>query len=120
MSRKNNTIVAIVAHPKMHEGDQLFIADGSIERIVLLGRPYWKPYIALEGGSWWYKFRWFGTEVAYIRSCEDDGIPGFAYDCRPCRLVKTYKEAEASLAATEKWWDENPNDHMDIGYHDFD
>lgn len=103
MSRKNKTIVAIAAHPKLSPGDLLFQADGDVvEQITLVTRPYWVGYKTFPGGSWWIDFTRDDGRV-YSESLGDAGVTGFAYDDRPSRLVKTRAAAEQSLVDTATW-----------------
>ena len=106
MSRKNETNVAIAVHPKLNIGDRLWHVDFDVEHIELLSRPYYVPYLSLNGGSWWIDYKVIDSKFEDVKreALGDVGVKGFSYDNRPCRFVWDHNNIQSRSEEVHDWF----------------
>lgn len=114
-ARRNNTVIAVTAHPKMNPGDIWINTEGyRPERIRLLSRPYWRPWCVVAGGAWAIDYEIISSPGSKCSTYLGDlGAPGVAYDDRPFRWVKSEWDVSQRVKETDAWYAMNPPDYID-------
>lgn len=120
----NSTIVAIAVHQKLNIGDRFWYVDfGDVREVTITTKLCWRPYRILAGGDWWLKYTDASGNV-YEDNPGDMGVPGFAYDDRPCKLVKGTKDDAAARSKEYLQWfassDRDDSTTFQVDYDDVD
>lgn len=107
--RTNKSIksIAVSLKPfKLEPGEHIYAGDGLY---LITGVPYtgcWQsikvlPVILIEAsGATPYKWKEGKACVLYLG---DEGVPGFAYDNRPCTLARSWHGAKEASKAYSVW-----------------
>lgn len=94
------TIKSIHVHQKFVIGEGWFNTDsGYPQPVILVTLPYRGP----DGNGW--KIQLLDAESGSTSShyLGDMGVKGYAYDDRPCKLVRTLEQAKQTIKAFDDW-----------------
>lgn len=103
------TIQSIRVQQKFDLGEIWFNTDsGFPEPCVIASKPFYHEY--LPGNGCWV-IRLQDPVYGHIRQffLGDLGVKGFAYDARPCKLVRTLDEAKDTIRAFDDWASDDRN-----------
>lgn len=105
---KGKCIVDITVGPRFTLGDTWYNIDNfEVESVTVTKKPYWRGWDNANygGGAWWIELN------DSIHSCGDLGIPGYNYDDRPTKLVRTAEQAEKNLVRLRDWLKNSDRSH---------